>query len=127
MALTFEHDRDAFLAVLALVVGGDRQGSLRERDYLLEQVRPLPVFGDMSTTEFSKLLGEVTDKVYTGLPQENGAFAADGVETMLEQAKDVLGPELCETAVRSAAGLCAVDGSAGDEEGLLLQIRRVLV
>jgi hypothetical protein len=127
MVLTFEHDRDAFLAVLALVVGGDRQGSLRERDYLLEQVRPLTLFGDMNTTEFSKLLGEVTEKVYTSVPQQNGAFLSDGVEALLVQAKSVLGPDLCQTAVRSAADLCAADGSADGEGELLLQIRRVLV
>ena len=120
MALTFEDDRDAFLAVLSLVIGADQVGSLRERDYLLGQVRTLPLFGDMGTTEFTKLLGEVTERVYVS------ALGSEQVGELLVQAKSVLGPELCQTVVQSATGLCAADGSARDEDELLLQIRQTL-
>jgi hypothetical protein len=126
MTLTLTDDRDAFLAVLALVIGADQQGSLRERDYLHNEVRALPLFAGLSTGDFTALLGDVTERLYTAVPLQDGGFAPAGTGSVLAQAKEVLGPDLCRSAVESAAGLCAADDTAAAETALLAQIRAAL-
>lgn len=69
MPLKFENSNEAFLSVLAVVIGADQVGSVAERDFLFDKVKGLPSFSKLSLPEFSKLLGQVTDKVYS-------AFAA---------------------------------------------------
>ena len=79
MTVKFANASEAFLSVLTLVAGADQSGSLEERDFLFNKVKSLAIFGNPSTADFSKLLGKVTDAVYSDVPQQDGEFTAAGV------------------------------------------------
>ena len=87
MSLKFEKNTEAFLAVLAVVIGADDSGSLEERDFLFKKVKGISIFGNPSSQDFSKLLGQVTDVVYSQLPQADGAITAAGIDSLLSAAK----------------------------------------
>jgi hypothetical protein len=124
MPLKFENSSEAFLSVLTVVVGADQVGSIAERDFLFEKVKSLPSFGSLSLPEFSKLLGQVTDKVYSGVPQVDGALTSAGIDELLAAAKSVLSPELQQAALKAAVQLCESDETDAAEAALLSQIRR---
>jgi hypothetical protein len=124
MAIKFENSSESFLAVLALVVGADNVGSIAERDFLFEKVKSLPSFGNLSLADFSKLLGQVTDKVYSTLPQVDGALTSAGVDELLAAAKSSLSPELQQAALKAAVQLSESDETNAAEAALLSQIRR---
>lgn len=126
MPLKFEKNTEAFLAVLAVVVGADNAGSLEERDFLFSKVKGIPVFGNPSSQDFNKLLGQVTDAIYAQLPLDDGAISPAGVDTLLGEAKNALSPELRKTLVATAAELVDADGAEASEKALLDKIRRVL-
>jgi len=124
MPLQFETSNEAFLSVLAVVVGADQVGSVSERDFLFEKVKSLPSFSNLSLAEFSKLLGQVTDRVYSALPQADGAITSAGLDELLAAAKTQLSPELQQTALKAAAQLCESDETDAAEAALLSRIRR---
>ena len=126
MPLKFEKNTEAFLAVLTVVIGADNVGSLEERDFLFNKVKGIGVFGNPSPQEFNKLLGKVTDIVYTQLPQQDGALSAAGVDTLLAEAKNALSTDLRKALVSTAAELIDADGAEADEKALLDKIRRAL-
>jgi hypothetical protein len=126
MSLKFEKNTEAFLAVLAGVIGADNAGSLEERDFLFNKVKGISIFGNPGSQDFSKLLGKVTDAVYTQLPQADGAITAAGIDSLLSAAKDALTPDLRKTLVATAAELVDADGAEASEKALLDKIRRAL-
>lgn len=125
MALKLKNSREAFLSVLSLVIGADHVGSLKERDFLFAKVKSLPLFGNPSTAEFSKLLGEVTDTVYSQAATKDGEMTAEGVTSVLTEAKKMLNPEQQKSLLNIATELSTSDGAAAEEVELLGQIRRV--
>jgi len=126
MPLKFEKNTEAFLAVLTVVIGADNAGSLEERDFLFNKVKAIPIFANPSPQEFSKLLGKVTDAVYTQLPQVDGALSAAGIDQLLAEAKNALSPDLRKTLVATAAELMDADGADAAEKALIEKIRRAL-
>jgi hypothetical protein len=126
MSLKFEKNTEAFLAVLAVVIGADNAGSLEERDFLFNKVKGISIFGNPSSQDFSKLLGKVTDAVYTQLPQADGAITAAGIDSLLSAARDALTPDLRKTLLATAAELVDADGAEASEKALLDKIRRAL-
>jgi hypothetical protein len=126
MTLTFEDDGEAFLSVLALVIGADMVGNLSERDFLLAQLKGIEQFKDLTPADLSARLGKVTDKVYGNVPQQDGALTPEGIESLLVEVRSTLGPDLSKTLVQTAEDLCAADGICKPEEVLLTQIHQVL-
>jgi hypothetical protein len=126
MPLKFEKNTEAFLAVLTAVIGADNAGSLEERDFLFSKVKGISIFGNPSPQDFSKLLGKVTDEVYAQLPQADGAISPAGIDSLLNEAKNALSPDLRKTLVATAAELIDADGAEDSEKALLDKIRRVL-
>jgi hypothetical protein len=126
MSLKFEKNTEAFLAVLTVVLGADDAGSLEERDFLFSKVKGISIFGNPSTQDFSRLLGKVTDDVYSKLPQADGAITAAGIDSLLAEAKNALTPDLRKTLIATAAELIDADGAEAAEKALLDKIRRVL-
>lgn len=126
MPLKFEKNTDAFLAVLTLVIGADNAGSLEERDFLFKKVKGISIFGNPSSQDFSRLLGKVTDMVYTQLPQADGAISPAGIDQLLAEAKTALSPELRKTLIATAGELMDADGAEASEKALLDKIKRVL-
>jgi hypothetical protein len=126
MTVKFAKDTEGFLAVLTLVVGADQAGSLEERDFLFNKVKGLPIFANPSTADFSKLLGRVTDTVYSSLPQQDGELTAAGIDSLLAEVKKTLSPELRKTLVQIAGELGAADGADSKESELIDKIRRTL-
>lgn len=126
MPLKFEKNTEAFLAVLTVVIGADNAGSLEERDFLFNKVKGISIFGNPSPQEFSKLLGKVTDAVYTQLPQVDGALSPAGIDSLLAEARNALTPELRKTLVATAGELIDADGAEASEKAMLDKIRRTL-
>jgi len=126
MPIKFEKNTEAFLAVLTLVIGADNAGSLEERDFLFNKVKGISIFGNPSPQEFSKLLGKVTDAVYTQLPQVDGVLSPAGIDSLLVEARNALAPELRKTLVTTAGELMDADGAEASEKALLDKIRRTL-
>jgi hypothetical protein len=124
MPIQFENSSEAFLSVLTVVVRADNVGSIAERDFLFEKVKGLPSFGDLSLPEFSKLLGQVTDKVYSALTQADGAITPAALDELLAAAKSQLSPELRQAALKAAAQLSESDETNAAEAALLSRIRR---
>jgi hypothetical protein len=126
MALKFEKNTEAFLAVLAAVLGADNVGSLEERDTLFRKVKAIALFGNPSMAEFSKLLAKVTDAVYSELPMQDGAISAAGIDKLLAEAKKALTPDLRKTLIATASDLIDADGADEAEETLVEKIRSAL-
>jgi len=126
MSLKFEKNTEAFLAVLTLVIGADDAGSLEERDFLFKKVKGISIFGNPSPQDFSKLLGRVTDMVYTQLPQVDGSISAAGIDQLLAEARGALTPDLRKTLVATAGELMDADGAEASEKALIDRIRRAL-
>ncbi len=126
MPVKFETNSQAFLAVLTLVIGADDVGSLEERDFLFNKVKGISIFGNPSSKDFLKLLGEVTETVFTNVPQKDGAFTAAGIDALLAEVKAKLSPDLRKTLVNTAAELGSSDGTDAKENELLEKIRRAL-
>ena len=126
MSIKFEKNTEAFLAVLTVVIGADNAGSLEERDFLFNKVKGISIFGNPSMQEFSRLLGKVTDLVYTQLPQADGALSPAGIDSLLGEARNALTPELRKTLVTTAGELMDADGAEAGEKALLEKIRRTL-
>jgi len=126
MTVNFTKDTEAFLAVLTLVAGADQSGSLEERDFLFKKVKGLAIFGNPSQADFSKLLGKVTDAVYSGLPQKDGEFTAAGIDALLADVKKTLNADLRKSLVQISGELGDSDGAEAHETALLDKIRRAL-
>jgi len=126
MSVKFANASEAFLSVLTLVAGADQSGSLEERDFLFSKVKGLPLFGSPSTADFTKLLGKVTDAVYSGVDQEDGEFTAAGIDALLGEVKKTLSADQRKSLVQVAAELGGADGADASETALLDKIRRAL-
>jgi hypothetical protein len=126
MPVKFAKDSEAFLAVLSLVAGADQSGSLEERDFLFNKVKDLPMFGNPTTADFSKLLGKITDALYSGLPQNDGEFTAAGIDELLAEVKKTLSADLRKSLVQIAGELGDTDGADAKESALIDKIRRAL-
>jgi len=126
MSVKFANASEAFLSVLTLVAGADQSGSLEERDFLFSKVKGLALFGHPSTTDFSKLLGKVTDAVYSGVDQKDGEFTAAGIDALLGEVKKTLSPDQRKSLVQVADELGGADGADASETALLDKIRRAL-
>jgi hypothetical protein len=126
MSVKFANASEAFLSVLTLVAGADQSGSLEERDFLYDKVKGLAIFGNPSTADFTKLLGKVTDAVYSGVPQKDGEFTAAGIDALLGEVKNTLSADLRKSLVHIAGELGDSDGGDASEAALLDKIRRAL-
>jgi hypothetical protein len=125
MSLKFEKNSEAFLSVLTLVIGADQVGSLAERDFLYQKVKGISIFGNPSAADFGKLLGQVTETVYSKLPQKDGIIIAAGIDALFADVKNTLSPELRKTLVETAVALSDSDGTNAEEAELLAKIRHV--
>ena len=112
--------------MLTLVAGADQSGSLEERDFLFKKVKGLSIFNGLSDADFSKLLGKVTDAVYSGVPQQDGNFTAAGIDSLLAEVKEMLSPELRKNLTQLAGELGDSDGADAKESDLLARINRAL-
>jgi hypothetical protein len=126
MTVKFANDSEAFLSVLTLVAGADQSGSLEERDFLFNKVKGLAIFGNPSTSDFSKLLGKVTDAVYSGVAQQDGEFTAAGIDALLGEVRKTLNADLRKSLVQISGELGGTDGADAKEAALLEKIRRTL-
>ena len=126
MSVKFANESEAFLSVLTLVAGADQSGSLEERDFLFNKVKGLPLFGNPSTADFSKLLGKVTDAVYSGVDQKDGEFTAAGIDALLVEVKKTLSADQRKSLVQVAGELGGADGADASEVALLDKVCRAL-
>ncbi len=126
MNIKFEDPTEAIVALVSAVVAVDNVGSVDERNFLFEQVKSLDLFKNYDQAEFSKLLSEATGKIYATLPMDGASIAKQGIENLTQAAKEVLSPELRETAFRLAVGLARADKPTAEEMALLEQFQHGL-
>src|SRR5262245_31680703 len=126
MSVKFANASEAFLSVLTLIAGADQSGSLEERDFLFNKVKGLPLFGNPSTADFSKLLGKVNDVVYSGVAQQDGEFTAAGIDALLAEVKQALSADQRKSLMKISSDLCGADGTGAEEVALLDKICRAL-
>jgi hypothetical protein len=126
MSIEFKKDTEAFLAVLSLVIGADQSGSLEERDFLFNKVKGIKIFGNPSSADFSKLLGSVTDYLFTNVPSKDGEFTPAGVDALLASATKTLSADLRKQLAQLAGELGDADGADARETALLAKIRKSL-
>ena len=126
MSIKFEQPVEAFLAVASVAIGADGIGSLEERNALFGRVKNLDVFKSLSESEFRKLLGDVTDRVYTSLPMDDGTFSSQAIDELVSASKAVLSVEQQKAAYEMAVDLCGVDEQAQAESAFLEQLKRGL-
>jgi hypothetical protein len=122
MSIQLESPAEAFLAIAAVAIGADSVGSMSERDFLYKHVNAMDVFKGVQPTDFAKLLGTVTERVYASLPQEDMAITTKGVQTLVAAARSVLSPEQQKAAVKMASDLCAADGESPSETSLIKEL-----
>jgi hypothetical protein len=127
MTLKFEKSSEASLAVLSLVLGADHVGSLEERDFLFGKVKGLPMFGNPTVADFGKLLGRVTDAMYSQLPTNEGAITPEGVSILLTETKKLLTRDERESLLQLATELSNSDSASAEELALIRQLRSMLL
>jgi hypothetical protein len=127
MTFKFDNDREAFLSVLAVVVGADQMGTLQERDFLFGEVRALPLFGGADRAEFAALVARVTETVCPVCTGDDGAIAPAKVDELLTDVRAMLSPEQCKSLVQVSEALCAVDGVDDAEAELMVRVRGALI
>ncbi len=126
MALDFQDETEAFLAVLSAVVAADQVGSLEERDFLFGRVKDLDIMKGRAADEFRKMLGRVTEKVFETLPTDGGALTASGLDQLLDAATKKLSASGRKELLAVATELCKKNDTSDSERALLTKLEQRL-
>ena len=126
MSIKFENPAEAFAAVATVVIAADRVTTLDERESLFARMRATEVFRSYDLAAFTRLLEDDVERVYGILPSDGSSITEQGVDTIVQAARDVLSPELRAGAYRMAVGLAHADRLRETERSLLEQLQRGL-
>jgi hypothetical protein len=122
-----EDNREAFLAVMSVVVAADHVGSDKEHDYLFDHVCNMDLFDGLDRDGFKALFNDVTARVFDELPcDEGGALTPAGIDKLMAEVRRVLDSWLRSALIQVAIGLSASDKTSPEESALLGHIRRKL-
>jgi tellurite resistance protein len=121
-----ETPADACVVLAALMVGADEVGTLEEGAFIFETMAELPMFGDMDSVQFSELVAEAAQWVWTTFPSQDDRMTDEGISDLLELVRTAIGKDDRADVARAAAGIAKADGMNSDERALLRQICRGL-
>jgi len=122
MAFKLENPSEAYAAVSLLITGADGVGTLDERQFLFEKLRVVDVFSGHDDESMRNLLGTLTGRMISDLPNDGVALTSDAVQILCDSAKQLLDEDQCCNAFSLAANLACCDGLEKIERNLLNQI-----
>ncbi len=122
MAFKLENPAEAYAAVSLLVTGADGASTLDERQFLFEKLSVADVFSGYDAESMGELLGMLTGRMFSDLPNDGVALTSDAVQILCDSAKRLLDEDQCCTAFSLAANLACCDGFEEIERNLLIQI-----
>jgi tellurite resistance protein len=114
-----ETPAEACAALAVLIAGADEIGTMEESRFMFETVAAMPVFEGLGRAQFSKLMEETTDWVWSTFPVEGGRVTDAGVGDLLGLICKALPKEMRGDALKAAVGLAMADGMAEGEQNLL--------
>ncbi|HGY54508.1 MAG TPA: hypothetical protein ENK44_02275 [Caldithrix abyssi] len=130
MSLKLHHPGEAFVAITILIMHADGEASVKELNYILKNYssQPLKILDGIDDSDKFNFFLETKNKIYkTFLKNPNTddkrPFDKEETETIILAAKDVLRPDLRETAFLLAAELAHTDGLTENEKNILVRIR----
>ena len=82
--MKIETPAEACACLAVLIAGADEVGTMEERRFLFENIAALPVFADFDQPQFSKLMEDATDWVWSEFPTDGGHITDDGVTKLVE-------------------------------------------
>jgi tellurite resistance protein len=118
--MRIETPAEACAALAVLIVGADEVGTSEEGQFLFETVASLPIFEGLNRAQFTRLMADATEGVWSSVPIEGSRLSEDGVSEVLGRICEALPAELRTEAFEGAVGLARADGIS-DEEALLLE------
>ena len=114
MAFKLENPAEAYAAVSLLISGADGVSTLvGERQFL---------FKKLSAESMGELLGTLTGRMFSDLPNDGVALTSDAVQIICKSARELLDDDQCGAAFSLAANLACCDGLEEVERNLLIQI-----
>ena len=118
--MKIESAAEACAALAVMIVAADEVGTDEERQFLFSTVKALPMFEQLSGSEFMALMADTTEKLYASLPTAGGRLSSDGIGQLVEMICEALPEDQRVEALEAAVGLAQADGVASGE-ALLLQ------
>jgi len=122
MAFKLESPAEAYAAVSLLITGADGAGTLVERKFLFETLSAADVFSGPDPESMGELLGTLTGRMFSDLPNDGVALTSDAVQILCDSAKRLLDEDQCRAAFSLAANLACCDELEEIERNLLIQI-----
>jgi hypothetical protein len=128
MGIQFANAAEALAGIASVMVAADNQGSLKERQFLFEQMAKLEPFAGYTPAAFNALLGTVVTRLCDTLPTdpETMQLTPAAIGDVCAAAKQQLSLEQCAAAVRMAAQLAGSDQTTAGENALLSQLKQGL-
>lgn len=128
MGIQFANAAEALAGIASVVVAADNQGSLKERQFLFNQLAKLDPFVGYTSVTFNELLSAITTRLFDALPTdpETMQLTPAAVDEVYGAAKQQLSPDQCAAAVRMATVLAGIDEAAASENALLAQLKQGL-
>lgn len=118
--MRIETPAEACAALAVLIVGADDVGTAEESRFLFETVAALPIFEGLDRPQFTKLMADATEGVWSSVPIDGTRLSDKGVSDLVRRICEALPSELRTEAFKGAVGLARADGISG-EEALLLE------
>ena len=122
MAFKLESPAEAYAAVSLLLTGADGAGSLVERQFLFDKLSAADVFSDHDAETMGALLGTLTGRMFSDLPNDGVALTAEAVQILCDCVKELLDEGQCRAAFSLAANLACCDGLEEIERELLVRV-----
>ena len=98
MAFKLENPAEAYAAVSLLITGADGVGTLVERQFLFDKLSVADVFSGHDAESMGELLGRLTGRMFSDLPNDGVALTSDAVQILCDSAKRLLDEDQCRTA-----------------------------
>ena len=124
MAIKIENPAEAFAAIASVVIAADSEGSLAERDAVLQRLKATGALANNDGPSLSSLLARVTKHLCDGLPvSETGSFTPAAVAQVIAAVKPVLDVKQRGEALRLAEVTMTADDATDSEQELIAQLR----
>lgn len=120
MQVRIETAAEACAALAVMIVAADELGTNEEREFLFETVASLPLFAHLDEAQFTKLMADTADGLYTSLPMTGNRMSSEAVGHVIRMICDALPVERRVEVLEAAVGLARSDGVVSPE-ALLLQ------
>jgi tellurite resistance protein len=126
MTIAFENPAEASSAIASVVMAADNVCTMEERDFLVEHMKRQEVFQGYDDAQLIRLQADAVERVYDVFPIDGSPISRQGVDRLLDAAKEVLSREQRADALRMALCLARSDELCEEERSLLEHLQRGL-